>query len=181
MPLSFNLPLCAVGQVDTRIADCKTPGVRELWGFLAVGLGLPAPEVSASENVCPAPWEQVWWVVWQARFLRESSGYSSEHCWLLSKFSRERWGAQGHHHCHLHPPWEQWRHEPHLSLCKQTPASVRCCSLSLCSPCQEPRGWLALPNPHPPGLHLGAFLNIIYLFVCLFVVLGGFLENQELP
>lgn len=32
-PLSLSLPVCAVGQVDLRMADNEAPGVCELWGL----------------------------------------------------------------------------------------------------------------------------------------------------
>lgn len=59
-PLSFSLPVCAVGQVGLWISDYKTPGVSEsrLWALPAPSGGLPA-----AENACSTPREQIWWVV----------------------------------------------------------------------------------------------------------------------
>lgn len=50
-PLRFSPLVCAVSQLDLWIPNYKTPGVRKLWGFLALGPCLFPPEVSLLQRM----------------------------------------------------------------------------------------------------------------------------------
>lgn len=156
-PLSFSLPVCAVGQVGLWISDYKSPGVSEsqLWGFACSLqrspccreglLNTPGTDlVGCGTGVGPGGQLRVW-------------PLRAEQCWLLPEGGGV-WGP-GTLSLSSPPPWEQCCCEPDLSLHKLTPSSVLCRSLSPSGPCQEPRGSCVRPNPHPPGWHLGGFLE----------------------
>lgn len=144
----------------TRLPVAVSCGASWLWAFacslqksLLQGICAQHPG-TRSGGWCGRrdSWGQVELRMWPLR---------AEHCWLLPKVSPREVGVRGSGISSLSspPPGSSAAVNLTSPSISQTQSSVHCCSLSPCVPCQEPKGFCAGPNPHPPRQHLGGSLK----------------------